>query len=218
MEFATEMIIKAGIYRANVVEIPITLWPDGRKTHPPHLKTFRDGWRTLRFYLTYSPRWLFLYPGLVSILLGLIGYAIALPGLTIGGLTFDAHTLLFASLAVLIGYQSSLFAIFSKLFAIGEGLLPEDPRLMRFFESGDAGTWNHHRRLLAYRWLFSSLRSIESVAHGRLWPSGLLSDNALGDSRRHAHNAWISNRPQQLFRKYPADAAPQRPFHAYLIA
>ena len=135
MEFATEMIIKAGIYRANVVEIPITLWPDGRKTHPPHLKTFRDGWRTLRFYLTYSPRWLFLYPGLVSILLGLIGYAIALPGLTIGGLTFDAHTLLFASLAVLIGYQSSLFAIFSKLFAIGEGLLPEDPRLMRFLKA-----------------------------------------------------------------------------------
>jgi hypothetical protein len=132
MEFATEMIIKAGVYRAAVAEIPITLWKDGRKSHPPHLRTFRDGWRTLRFYLTYSPRWLFLYPGIVAIFIGLVGYAIALPGLTIGGLTFDAHTLLFASLAVLLGYQSSLFAIFTKLFAIGEGLLPEDPRLMRF--------------------------------------------------------------------------------------
>jgi hypothetical protein len=134
MEFATEMIIKAGLYGACVVEIPITLWPDGRKSHPPHLKTFRDGWRTLRFYLTYSPRWLFLYPGMVAIALGLIGYAVALPGLTIGGVTFDAHTLLFASLAVLLGYQSILFAVFTKLFAIGEGLLPEDRRLMRFLK------------------------------------------------------------------------------------
>jgi len=135
MEFATEMIVKAGVYGAAVAELPITLWKDGRKSHPPHLRTFRDGWRTLRFYLTYSPRWLFLYPGIAAIFIGLAGYAIALPGLTIRGLTFDAHTLLFASLAVLLGYQSSLFAIFTKLFAIGEGLLPEDPRLMRFLKA-----------------------------------------------------------------------------------
>ena len=132
MEFATEMIIKAGIHGAKVAEIPITLWPDGRKSHPPHLKTFRDGWRTLRFYLTYSPRWLFLYPGIFTVLLGLAGYAVALPGTTVGGVTFDAHTLLFASLAILCGYQSVLFAILTKFFAIGEGLLPEDPRLTRF--------------------------------------------------------------------------------------
>jgi len=131
MEFATEMIIKAGIYRTKVAEIPITLWPDGRKSHPPHLKTFQDGWRTLRFYLTYSPRWLFLYPGSLAVLLGLFGYAIALPGASLWGLTFDAHTLLFASLAILCGYQSILFAVLTKFFAIGEGLVPEDPRLTR---------------------------------------------------------------------------------------
>src|SRR5262249_60349157 len=102
---------------AKITQVPITLRPDGRKSHPPHLRTIRDGWRTLRFYLTYSPKWLFLYPGLVSILLGCFGYAIALPGTTLAGVTFDAHTLLFASLAILLGYQSISFAVLTKLFA-----------------------------------------------------------------------------------------------------
>jgi len=133
MEFATEMIIKSSLYGARISEVPISLHPDGRKAHAPHLKTFRDGWRTLRFFLMYSPRWLFLIPGLVLILLGLIGYAVALPGLRIGGLAFDAHTLLFASLALLCGYQSILFAIFTKTFAISEGLMPPDPRLDAFY-------------------------------------------------------------------------------------
>jgi len=134
MEFATEMIIKASIYRESIAEVPITLHPDGRKSHPPHLKTFRDGWRTLRFFLMYSPRWLFLYPGVLLILVGLIGYGVALPGVTVNGITFDAHTLLFASLAILLGYQSILFAIFAKTFAISEGLLPENRRMTRFWE------------------------------------------------------------------------------------
>jgi glycosyltransferase involved in cell wall biosynthesis len=134
MEFAPEMIIKASLFGAKIAEVPVTLHPDGRKSHPPHLRTFRDGWRTLRFFLMYSPRWLFLIPGLLLILLGLIGYAIALPGMTFSGVTFDAHTLLFASLAILCGYQSSLFAIFSATFAVAEGLLPSDRRLERFFE------------------------------------------------------------------------------------
>src|SRR5262249_14439422 len=107
---------------------------DGRKHHRSHLRTFRDGWRTLRFYLTHSPRWLFLYPGSILIALGFLGYAIAMPGLTVGGVTFDAHTLLFASLAILLGYQSILFAILTKTFAIGEGLLPMDRRVTRFSE------------------------------------------------------------------------------------
>jgi hypothetical protein len=81
----------------------------------------------------YSPRWLFLIPGSALILLGLIGYALAMPGVTIGRVTFDAHTLLFASLAVLCGYQSVLFAIFTKTFAISEGLMPADPRFNRVF-------------------------------------------------------------------------------------
>lgn len=134
MEFATEMIIKASLYRKNVTEVPITLHPDGRKSHAPHLKTFRDGWRTLRFFLMCSPRWLFLAPGAFLIFLGLLAYGIALPGVTLGGITFDAHTLLFGSLAILLGYQSILFAVFAKVFTINEGILPEDKRMTRFLE------------------------------------------------------------------------------------
>jgi hypothetical protein len=133
MEFAVEMIIKSSLYGEKIAEVPITLHPDGRKSHAPHLRTFRDGWRTLRFLLMYSPRWLFLFPGIALVVLGLLGYALAMPGLTVFGVTFDAHTLLFASLAILLGYQSIFFAIFTKTFAISEGLLPEDPRLLRFF-------------------------------------------------------------------------------------
>jgi glycosyltransferase involved in cell wall biosynthesis len=133
MEFATEMIVKSSLRHARIGEVPITLHPDGRKTHAPHLRTFRDGWRTLRFFLMYSPRWLFLIPGACLILLGLAGYALAMPGVTLGRLTFDAHTLLFASVAILCGYQSIVFAIFTKTFAITEGLMPDDPRFNRFF-------------------------------------------------------------------------------------
>jgi glycosyltransferase involved in cell wall biosynthesis len=134
MEFATEMIIKASLHRERIAEVPIALHPDGRKAHAPHLRTFRDGWRTLRLFLLFTPRWLFLVPGLLLILLGVIGYAVALPGLTIGRATFDAHTLLFASLALLAGQQAISFALFAKAFAIGEGLLPLDRRTARFFE------------------------------------------------------------------------------------
>jgi hypothetical protein len=134
MEFATEMIIKSTLHGANIAEVPITLHPDGRTTHGPHLRTFRDGWRTVRFFMMYSPRWLFLFPGVALVLLGLLGYAVALPGSTVGGVQFGPHTLLVASLAFLLGYQSILFAIFTKTFAISEGLMPPDPRLNRFFE------------------------------------------------------------------------------------
>jgi len=138
MEFATEMIIKSSLYAdqygVKIAEVPITLHPDGRKSHAPHLKTFRDGWRTLRFFLMYSPRWLFLVPGAVLVLLGVLGYAVALPGLRIAGISFDAHTLVFASMFILCGYQSVLFAIMTKTFAISEKLLPEDPKMTRFFQ------------------------------------------------------------------------------------
>jgi glycosyltransferase involved in cell wall biosynthesis len=133
MEFATEMIIKSSLYRARIAEVPITLHPDGRKAHPPHLKTVRDGWRTLRFFLMYSPRWLFMFPGLLLVLLGVAGYALALPGYSFRGATFDAHTLLFASVFILCGYQSILFAVFTTTFAIRAGLMPEKPALMQFF-------------------------------------------------------------------------------------
>jgi glycosyltransferase involved in cell wall biosynthesis len=133
MEFASEMVIKATLFQAKTAEIPITLSPDGRTAHPPHLKTFRDGWRHLRFFLLFSPRWLFLMPGLALILAGTVGYALAMPRLSIGKMVFDVHTLLFASLAIICGYQSIAFALMTKVFAIMEGLLPEDPRLNKFF-------------------------------------------------------------------------------------
>jgi glycosyltransferase involved in cell wall biosynthesis len=134
MEFATEMIIKASINGAKIAENPITLHPDGRKSHAPHLKTFRDGWRTLRFFLIFSPRWLFFYPGAVLVLLGAAGYAVVLSGTQLHGIRFDAHTLLFASLAILLGYQSILFAVFAKTFAVNEGLMPENAAMKRFFD------------------------------------------------------------------------------------
>jgi len=133
MEFATEMIIKASLLRSKVAEVPITLHPDGRKSHAPHLRTLRDGWRTLRFFLMYSPRWLFLIPGACLVLAGLAGYSLALPAASVGGVTFDAHTLLVSSLAMICGYQAILFAIFTKTFAVNEGLMPEDSFYTRFY-------------------------------------------------------------------------------------
>jgi glycosyltransferase involved in cell wall biosynthesis len=131
MEFATEMIVKSSLTKASIAEVPITLHPDGRTAHAPHLRTMRDGWRTLRFLLLYSPRWLFLVPGLLLCALGTIGYALALPAVYLFGVTFDAHTLLVSTLAIMCGYQSVLFAVMTKEFASSEGLLPRDPRLDR---------------------------------------------------------------------------------------
>ena len=133
MEFATEMVIKSCLHGGKIAEVPITLYPDGRKRRGPHLRTFRDGWRTLRFFLLYSPSWLFLAPGAVLGLLGLAGYAISLPGLALGSVHFDAHTLLFASVAVICGFQSFTFFMFAKVFAITEGLIPTTERWQRLF-------------------------------------------------------------------------------------
>jgi hypothetical protein len=125
MEFATEMLIKASLRGARIAEVPITLHRDGRTAHPPHLRTFRDGWRTLRFFLICSPRWLFVYPGLLLLALGALGYAVAMPGLKFHGATFDAHTLLCASLALMVGYQAVLFGWLARTLAAREGFLPE---------------------------------------------------------------------------------------------
>jgi glycosyltransferase involved in cell wall biosynthesis len=133
MEFASEMVIKATLSGARIAETPITLHPDGRRSHAPHLRTFRDGWRHLRFFLLYSPRRLFLVPGLLLLLAGLVGYGIALPGLRVRGVEFDVHTLLIASLFLILGYQALLFAVLTKVFAIREHMLPADSRILRLF-------------------------------------------------------------------------------------
>jgi glycosyltransferase involved in cell wall biosynthesis len=133
MEFASEMVVKASLLQMKVSEVPTTLSPDGR-SRPPHLRTWRDGWRHLRFLLMYSPRWLFLYPGILLMLAGLVGCVLLLPGKQVfNGVGFDVHTLLYAFVSILLGFQLIAFATFTKVFATTQGLLPEDPRLTRAF-------------------------------------------------------------------------------------
>lgn len=133
MEFATEMIVKATLLHMRISEIPTTLSVDGR-SRPPHLRTWRDGWRHLRFMLLYSPRWLFLYPGALLILAGaIVGVWLLAGPRAIGDVTFDVDSLLYAAMAILLGFQAIAFATFTKVFAISEGLLPEDPRLTWLF-------------------------------------------------------------------------------------
>lgn len=133
MEFASEMVVKATIHGTRIAEVPTTLSPDGR-SRPPHLRSWRDGWRHLRFLLLYSPRWLFLYPGLLLMMAGLLGWLWLLPGPRfVGHVRFDVNTILYAALSIIIGYQAVVFAIFTKVFAINEGLLPEDARLTKLF-------------------------------------------------------------------------------------
>ena len=133
MEFASEMVVKATLFGMRIAEVPVTLSPDGRDRRP-HLRTWRDGWRYLRFLLLYSPRWLFLYPGALLMLAGTAVGTWLLPGpRRIGSITFDVHTLVYAAMAVLVGFQGVTFATFTKIFAISEGLLPPDPRLTRAF-------------------------------------------------------------------------------------
>ena len=131
MEFATEMLIKATLHNARISELPITLHRDGRTRRRSHLRTYRDGWRTLRFFLLCSPRWLFLLPGLLLITVGLLAAISGLANLHFHNITFDAHTTLFGSLWVVCGHQCVLFAVFAKMFAIQERILPED----RFFQA-----------------------------------------------------------------------------------
>ncbi len=129
MEFASEMVVKATLKGLRITEVPTTLSPDGR-SRPPHLKSWRDGWRHLRFMLIYSPRWLFLYPGLFLMVLGFLVMAALTAGpKTIRGVTFDVHTMLYASISIILGLQTVAFALFSKVFAISTRLLPEDSRI-----------------------------------------------------------------------------------------
>jgi hypothetical protein len=124
MEWASEIVVRATLSGLVVSEVPTTLSPDGR-SRAPHLRSFRDGWRHLRFLLIFSPRWLFLYPGLVLLVGGLLATALLVAGpLTLGSVTFDVGTLLLAVTLTIIGYQSVLFAVLTKVYAVSEGFLP----------------------------------------------------------------------------------------------
>jgi glycosyltransferase involved in cell wall biosynthesis len=127
MEFASEMVVKATIAKLSIAEVPTTLSPDGR-TRPPHLRSWRDGWRHLRFLLLFSPRSIFLYPGFTVSMTGLAAMIWLLPhSRHLGRMTFDVHTLLFAAVAVVIGFQSMAFWVFSKIYGMREGIVPPDP-------------------------------------------------------------------------------------------
>lgn len=127
MEFASEMVVKATVNRLTITEVPTTLSPDGR-SRPPHLRSWRDGWRHLRFLLLFSPRWLFLFPGFALFMIGLFAMALlSLGPRTIGSVTFDIHTLLYASAAMTVGFQSMQFWMFAKIYGMREGIVPLDP-------------------------------------------------------------------------------------------
>jgi len=133
MEFASEMVIQSTLKKLRISEVPITLHPDGR-SHPPHLKTWRDGWRHLRFMLLFTPRWLFLYPGIALALFGLVTLLLLARGpVHWHGATLDTGSLATAGTLILIGNQLMTFAFFTKVFAMGEGLLPQDQKFSKWF-------------------------------------------------------------------------------------
>jgi glycosyltransferase involved in cell wall biosynthesis len=134
MEFASEMVIKSTLKGLKISEVPITLHKDGR-LRPPHLKPWRDGWRHLRFMLLFSPRWLFLVPGIFLSLLGFVFAArLSLGNFLIGGVLFNVGTLAVACMTIIVGFQLVAFAFFVKVFAIAEGLLPDDSKLTSVFK------------------------------------------------------------------------------------
>ena len=177
MEFASEMIVKATLYRLRIAEVQTTLSPDGR-SRPPHLRSWRDGWRHLRFMLIFSPRWLFLYPGLLLMALGLLVMVWLMPGQrVVGGVGLDIHTLLYAAAAVIIGLQAVFFAVFSKLFAIGIKLFPADRKIRWLMDQ-----WTLERGLLiglilVLLGIFGSVDAVMGWSHehfGALSPSATM--------------------------------------------
>jgi glycosyltransferase involved in cell wall biosynthesis len=136
MEFASEMIVKASLHGLRITEVPTILYPDGR-SRPPHLRTWSDGWRHLRFLLLYSPRWLFYYPGILLMVIGLALTAWLLPGpRMVGNLQLDINTLMYAAFLSTLGLQAVIFSLLTKVFAISVGLRPPDPAMQTITKIG----------------------------------------------------------------------------------
>jgi hypothetical protein len=133
MEFASEMVVKAALLKMKIVEVPTTLSVDGR-SRPPHLRTWHDGWRHLRFLLMFSPKWLFLYPGLFIILISLLFSSLLfINPIKVNGVVFDIHTLIVTSFALLIGVQFVFFHSFVKIYSITSGIIPSDKKFENIF-------------------------------------------------------------------------------------
>jgi len=134
MEFASEMVMKATLLEMKITEVPIKLYQDGR-SRPPHLRTWRDGWRHLRFMLMYAPSWLFLYPGLFLMIFGLLSSVFLVAGpVQIGSVVFDINTLIYMSISVLVGFQSVMFYFHARLFGMNVGILPESERFRNYLK------------------------------------------------------------------------------------
>ena len=134
MEFASEMIVKATLAGYRISEVPTTLSPDGR-SRPPHLRSWRDGWRHLRFLLMMSPRWLLLYPGLALLLMGFAAQAVILRGpIIISSIGFDIHTMLYAAGASILGLQLVIFSLIARAIGCVKGVFPSTPNVARLWK------------------------------------------------------------------------------------
>ena len=177
MEFASEMVVKAVMRGMKISEVPTTLSPDGR-TRPPHLRSWRDGWRHLRFMLLFSPNWLFFYPGLLLMLIGLgVGGWLLPEARKLGQATLDLNTLAYSALAVLLGFQSVLFALFTRTFASSQGLGQESNLLIRLYRYVKLETGLIFGGLLVFLGLGSSILvtlSWKEIGFGELNPSEVL--------------------------------------------
>ena len=170
MEFASEMVVKSSLLGQKMTEVPTTLQKDGR-SRPPHLKTWRDGWRHLRFLLMYSPRWLFLYPGLALMIVGLGMMAWLLPAeRPLGHMNLGVDTLAYMAAAVLLGFQLVFFGVAAKVFAISEGLLPEDESFQRWFRYITLETGLIVGVLLVLAGIGIALSSVVSWSHAGYGP------------------------------------------------
>jgi glycosyltransferase involved in cell wall biosynthesis len=165
MEFASEMVVKASLLGQRIAEVPTTLQKDGR-SRPPHLRTWRDGWRHLRFLLMYSPRWLFVYPGLLMMLVGAALMLWLLPAeRPLGHVNLGVDTLAYAAAGVLLGFQLLFFGVAAKVFATTEGLLPEDASFERWFRYITLETGLVAGALLLFLGLGIAVSSVASWAH-----------------------------------------------------
>ncbi|MDO6603727.1 glycosyltransferase family 2 protein [Arenibacter palladensis] len=149
MEFASEMIVKASIFKLKITEVPTILSKDGR-SRPPHLRTWRDGWRHLKFLLMYSPKWLFLYPGLILLLIStLLFVMISINPIHANKLTFDLHTLTYCGAGIILSYQILSFSFLSRIYAINQGLIPVEKKFLNLFKF-----FNLEKGLLAGLFIF----------------------------------------------------------------
>jgi len=174
MEFASEMVIKATLFDMRITEVPTTLSKDGR-TRPPHLLPWRDGWRHLRFMLLFSPKWLFIIPGLILFFVCLLAYTVILTGpITLGNITFDVHTLYYVGTGLVLGFLSVYLGIIVRIFGMRERLLPgndflERLRTSHIFEMG--GIVGTILMIIGFSGALLSLGYWKSIGFGPLDPS-----------------------------------------------